>query len=182
VTHSPDDVSSFFSLSFFFTALSAQQQCHSLVESHHTMHQDTWILLLAQLLADTDLQQVSSPDFVHFLHSGPGWSLLLLMRCPALYVTQPLCNTLRQPVNMQEEQYYTHYKQRGMPIQAQGQEFVPPSQAAAAAIQQLESPLRCCASHPQLGQVINSPAAFWPNYSIITLEQVEKELGGKDTV
>lgn len=40
---------------------------------------------------------------------------------------------------MQEEQYYMHFKERGTPIQAQGEEFVPPLQAAAA-VQRLESP------------------------------------------
>lgn len=127
VAHRPGDVSSFFFPLIFFTALSAQQLCHSLVERHRTMHQDTWILLLAQSLADTDLEQVFNLYFVRFVHSGPDCSLSLLMQCPGLYVTQPLCNTLRQAVNMQEEQYYVHYKQRGMPIQAQGEEFVPPS-------------------------------------------------------
>lgn len=43
------------------------------------MHQDTCILLLAQQLADTDLEQVFNPCFLRFVHSGPGWSLPLLM-------------------------------------------------------------------------------------------------------
>lgn len=93
---------SFFPLSFSHTALSAQQRCQGLMERHRTVHQDTWILLLAQQLADTDLEQVSNLCFLCFVHSGPGWSLPLLM-LQVLCVTQPLCNTLRQAVNTQEE-------------------------------------------------------------------------------
>lgn len=68
-----------------------------------------------------------------------------------------------------------------MSIQAQEEEFGP-SLAAAAAVQQLKGPVWCCALDPQLGLGINSPAVFCPNYSCITSEQVEKELGGKDTL
>lgn len=52
---------------------------------------------------------------------------------PSTYATQPLHNTIRQAVNIQEEQYHTHYKQRKVSIEALEAEYFSASQAAAAA-------------------------------------------------
>lgn len=60
---------------------------------------------------------------------------------PSTYTTQPLHNTLRQAVDMREEQYHT--LQREVSIQVLEAEFVSPSQAAAAA-QNLKPPTRLC--------------------------------------
>lgn len=96
---------------FYFTPLSAQHPYHSLVERHQTVHQDTWIPPVAQPPADTDPDQVFHPYFVLFIHAGSSWSLPLSVLCLELYITQPLCNPLREAVNTQER-YHTHYKQR----------------------------------------------------------------------
>lgn len=128
----------------FLTAWSAQWCC-ILVEKHCTVHQDTWILHLAQPEADIDLEQVFTPVC--------PFCTLRTRLVPAAFneVLSALGNLdLREAVNMQEEQQYWMLYRKEWPYKAQREEFVSPL-AAAAAVQQLKGPLWCCALDPQPG-------------------------------
>lgn len=128
----------------FLTAWSAQWCC-ILVEKHCTVHQDTWILHLAQPEADIDLEQVFTPVC-------PFCTLRTRLVAAAFNeVLSALGNLdLREAVNMQEEQQYWMLYRKEWPYKAQREEFVSPL-AAAAAVQQLKGPLWCCALDPQPG-------------------------------